>query len=76
MSRSAREQTIRGLKFMRDEFTGDYDEAMFSYPARGDEDATGSSSILGISVFFCGRETVAAIQDSSVTTSNGLGAGT
>lgn len=70
MCRSARAQTIRGLQFMRDRVTEDYDNVRFSYHTRSEADATGDSSILGMAVITYDQETVQAIQDDSITIDN------
>lgn len=70
MCRNAREQTIRGLQFMRDDVAEDYDEVMFSYTAQSQADATGESSTLGMASLYYDYETVQSINDDAVTMSN------
>lgn len=70
MCRSAREQTIRGLQFFRDNVDEEYQQVGFSYFARSEEDATGDSSILPMAGAYYNYDTVQSIQDDAVTISN------
>ena len=66
MCRSARDATIKGLEFLRDEVTEDYDEAQFHFTTESMPDATGDSSILGMATVFYDYETVQDIDSDSV----------
>lgn len=70
MCRGAREQTIRGLQFFRDNVEEDFNNVGFSYFTRSEPDATGDSSILSMAGVYYNQETVQAIQDDSVMIGN------
>lgn len=70
MCQSARSATIKGLQFLRDSVTEEYDEAVFSFSAESEPDATGDSSLLGMATVYYDYETVQSIDDSSVNVGN------
>ena len=70
MCRDARQHTINGLKFLRDNVDEPYDEAQFSFTADGEPDATGNSATLPMAHLVYKHDTVQAINDDTVTPDN------
>lgn len=70
MCRDARQHTINGLKFLRDNVDEPYDEAQFSFTADGEPDATGNSATLPMAHLVYEHDTVQAINDDTVTPDN------
>ena len=70
MCRDARQHTINGLKFLRDNVTEPYSEAQFSFTAEGEPDATGNSATLPMAHLVYKHDTVQAINDDTVTPDN------
>ena len=70
MCRDARQHTINGLKFLRDNVNEPYDEAQFSFTADGEPYATGNSATLPMAHLVYKHDTVQAINDDTVTPDN------
>ena len=70
MCRDARQHTINGLKFLRDNVTEPYGDAQFSFTAEGEPDATGNSATLPMAHLVYEHDTVQAINDDTVTPDN------
>ena len=70
MCRDARQRTINGLKFLRDNVTEPYGDAQFSFTAEGEPDATGNSATLPMAHLVYEHDTIQAINDDTVTPDN------
>lgn len=70
MCRDARQHTINGLKFLRDNVNEPYGDAQFSFTADGEPDATGNSATLPMAHLVYKHDTVQAINDDTVTPDN------
>ena len=70
MCRDARQHTINGLKFLRDNVTEPYGDAQFSFTAEGEPDATGNSATLPMAHLVYEHDTIQAINDDTVTPDN------
>lgn len=70
MCRDARQHTINGLKFLRDNVTEPYSEAQFSFTADGEADATGNSATLPMVHLVYKHDTIQAINDDTVYPDN------
>ena len=70
MCRDARQHTINGLKFLRDNVNEPYGEAQFSFTAEGEPDATGNSATLPMAHLVYEYDTVQAINDDTVYPDN------
>ena len=70
MCRDARQHTINGLKFLRDNVDEPYSEAQFSFTAEGEPDATGTSSTLPMAHLVYKHDTIQATNDDTATPDN------
>lgn len=70
MCRDARQHTINGLKFLRDNVDEPYGNAQFSFTAEGEPDATGNSATLPMAHLVYEHDTIQAIDDDTVYPDN------
>lgn len=70
MCTTARDLTIEGLQFLRDNVDEPYEEAVFTFTSNSEEDATGDSTTLSMANVTYEHDTVQNIDDDSANTLN------